>query len=375
MPETKILIIGGGSSGLSMAGALKQYGLDAVILDKDPATGDVWRNRYSRLHLHTIKGLSHSAYKKLDENLPRYVGKDAFADYLRDYAAHFDLDIRHNCTVTRIAKNGDKFVVETTDGDSWYCEHCIIATGVNRVGFIPDWEGKEQYQGNLVHSEYHKTGKDYAGQRVLVVGLGNTGAEICADCVEQGATSVHSSIRTFPMIVKRDPLGIPVHVWGVTLFPFPTAFKDWLVSMITKFELGDLSKYGIQTPGWRIFKNGRIPMIDVGYIEQLKKGNITVKPDVDKFTETGVQFVDGSTEVYDSVIAATGYRTGLEKIIDIPDVIDGEGNVIAKNGETAPHKGLWFVGLLSSPAGVLMAARIQSRTFAKAIASSYGISV
>ena len=63
MPETKILIIGGGSSGLSMAGALKHYGLSATILDKDAHTGDVWRERYNRLHLHTIKALSHSAYK------------------------------------------------------------------------------------------------------------------------------------------------------------------------------------------------------------------------------------------------------------------------------------------------------------------------
>lgn len=375
MPETKILIIGGGSSGLSMAGALKQHGLDAVILDKDAKTGDVWRERYSRLHLHTIKGLSHSAYKKLDADLPRYPGKDDFADYLSDYADHFELDIRHNCTVTRIAKDGDRFLVETADSDSWYAEHCIIATGVNRLGFIPDWDAKECYQGNLVHAEHHKTGKDYAGQRVLVVGIGNTGAEICADCLEQGASLVHNSIRTFPMIVKRDPLGIPVHVWGVSLFPFPTALKDWLVGIIAKFELGDLSKYGIKPPQWQIFKDGRIPMIDVGYIPQLKKGNITVKPDIAKFTETGVQFVDGSTEEYDSVIAATGYRTGLEKIMDIPGVIDEDGNVIAENGENAPNKGLWFVGLLSSPAGVLMAARIQSRTFAKAIATGYGIAI
>ncbi len=175
------------------------------------------------------------------------------------------------------------------------------------------------------------------------------------------------------MIIKRDPLGIPVHVWGVALFPFPLKFKDWLVSMIAKFELGDLSPYGIHAPEWRVFKDKRIPMIDVGYIQQLKAGNINVKPDIQHFTATGVQFVDGTQEDYDAVIAGTGYRTGLEKILDIPNVIDEEGNVIAENGENAPHKGLWFVGLLSSPAGVLMAARIQSRNIAKQIASEYGV--
>lgn len=373
MPETKILIIGGGSSGLSMAGALKQYGLDATILDAGENTGDVWRNRYERLHLHTIKSLSHSAYKKLGNNLPRYLSKDQFADYLSDYEKELDLDIRHNCTVTSISKGNSGYIVETGNGESWQCEHCIIATGVNREPFIPDWKDKDDYQGNLTHSIHHKTGRDYAGQRVLVVGIGNTGAEICADCIEGGADYVASSIRTFPMIIKRDPLGIPVHVWGVTLFPFPTAFKDWLVNFIARIELGNLLRYGIKKPEWNVFKDKRIPMIDVGYIGQLKQGNISVKPDIEHFTENGVQFVDGSHEDYDSVIAATGYRTGLGDILDIPDVIDDDGHVIAENGENAPHKGLWFLGLLSSPAGVLMAARIQSRTFAKAIAENYGI--
>lgn len=177
MPETNILIIGGGSSGLSVAGALKQHGLDVVILDKDPQTGDVWRNRYDRLHLHTIKGLSHSAYKKLDDDLPRYVSKDKFADYLRDYASEFDLDIRHNCIVTRISKDNSRYKVETAEGDIWHTKHCIIATGINRNGMIPDWDGTENYQGNLVHALHHKRGSDYVGQRVLVVGIGNSGAE------------------------------------------------------------------------------------------------------------------------------------------------------------------------------------------------------
>lgn len=373
MPKTKILIIGGGSSGLSVAGALKQYGLDATILDKDEQTGDVWRQRYERLHLHTIKGLSHSAYKKIDDALPRYVPKDQFADYLSDYAKHFDLDIHHNCTVTRISKNDSGYIVETADGNNWHAEHCIIATGINREPFTPDWNGKESYEGKLTHAINYQSGKDYVGHRVLVVGIGNTGAEICADLIESGATYVANSIRTFPMIVNRDPLGIPVHVWGVVLFPFPTAFKDWLVNLIAKIELGDLSPYGIQAPEWQIFSDKRIPMIDVGYIHQVKRGNIVIKPDIKHLTATGVEFVDGSAEDYDSIIAATGYRTGLEKILDIPDVIDDDGTLTAPNGEETIHKGLWFVGLVNSPAGVLMAARIQSRKIAKAIARQEGV--
>lgn len=371
MPQTNILIVGGGAAGLSVAGALKQYNLDCVILDKDAATGDVWRERYERLHLHTIKGLSHSAYKRLPDELPRYVPKDKFADYLADYAKHFKLDIRYNTTVTRISKGANGYTVET-NGETWEAPILIIATGINRIPFTPDWEGKSSYKGELSHAISYKTGRDYKGKRVLVVGIGNTGAEICADLIEQGASYVANSVRTFPFIVKRDPLGVPVHVWGVVMLPMPVFLKDFMTQMIARFELGDLTKYGIKAPEWKVFKDKRIPMIDVGYINFLKQGKITVKPEIRRFDEKGVEFADGSREDFDAVIAATGYNTGLEKILDIAGVIDANGDLTVECGAPNQHKGLWFVGLEDSPAGVLMRARIHARGIAKQIADEKG---
>lgn len=369
----KIVIVGGGSSGLSMAGALQQHGLPAVILDAGSRTGDVWRNRYDRLHLHTIRSLSHCTHGEIPDSYPRYIGKETFADYLRDYARQKQLDIRYNTGVTRISKSDNTYLIETENGDTFHAEHCIIATGVNREPFIPEWKNREDFQGTITHAIHHKTGKDYAGQRVLVVGIGNTGAEICVDCVENGATLVHNSIRTFPTIVPRNPLGIPLHTWAIALFKFPEDFKDKLLSLITRVQLGDLTQYGLKTPQWTIFKDRRIPMIDVGYANQLKRGNINVQPDIECFTSKGVQFVDGTKVEYDTVIAATGYRTGLEKILDIPGVLDETGKVIAENGANAPHKNLWFIGLGPAPVGVLMVARLQSLQFASLIAESYSV--
>ena len=312
MPQTNILIIGGGAAGLSAAGALKQYNLEAVILDKDSATGDVWRQRYDRLHLHTVKPLSHSAYKRLPADFPLYIPKNQFADYLADYAKSFNLDIRHNTVVTKISKGGTGYKVETQSGDTWEAPIVIIATGVNRIPFTPDWEGKESYKGELSHAFSYKTGSAYKGKRVLVVGVGNTGAEICVDLVEQGAASIANSIRTFPPIVLRDPFGIPIQIMGVLMLPLPAFIKDPLANLTTRILVGDLSKYGVKQPEWGIYKDQRVPMIDVGYIKQLKEGNIRIKDDIRCFDEKGVQFVDGSREDFDAVIAATGYRTGLE---------------------------------------------------------------
>lgn len=366
MPDTQIVIVGGGAAGLSMAGALAQHGHKAVILDRDSRTGDVWRQRYARLHLHTIRSLSHSPNQKLPKHLPRYVPKDDFADYMEDYAHQQDLDIRHGVTVTRIGQDGDGYQVETTEGDTWHCDICIVATGLNQVPFLPDWEGVNDYQGQLIHAHDHQSGKAFAGQRVLVIGIGNSGAEICADCVEQGAAQVDSSIRTFPTIVKRDPLGVPVHIWGLLMLPLPSVFKDWIINKITRLELGDLKRHGMQAPDWKVFRDSKIPMIDVGYVPQLKAGKITIKPDIERFTETGVIFSDDEAVDYDVVIAATGYRTGLERILDIDGVIDDQGYLINNKGKT-PYKGLWFIGYLDSPAGVLMISRIQSQKIAKSI--------
>jgi putative flavoprotein involved in K+ transport len=375
MPQTNILIIGGGAAGLSAAGALKQYDLDAVILDKDATTGDVWRQRYDRLHLHTIKGLSHSAYKKLPAEFPRYIPKDKFADYMANYAKAFNLDIHHNTVVSRISKGANGYVVETQGGETWEAPIVIVATGVNRVPFIPKWEGLEQYKGQFSHAASYKSGRDYKGKHVLVVGVGNTGAEICVDLLEQGAAYVANSIRTFPPIVLRDPLGIPIQFLGVLMLPLPAFIKDPLANTITRLLVGDLSKYGIKAPEWGVYKDQKVPMIDVGYIAQLKQGNIKIKADIRCFDEKGVQFIDGSREDFDAVIAATGYRTGLEKILDIPNLVDESGKLLVESGKATGHKGLWFVGFDDTPAGVLLRARIHSRGIAKQIAAEQGVKV
>lgn len=376
MPQAKILIIGGGASGLTTAGALKHYGLDATILDKESQIGDVWRERYSRLHLHTIRGLSYLAYHKMPEAFPRYVPKDKFADYLQAYADHFQLDIRHGCVVTQIQQADDgQWRVKVENGDDWYASHLIIATGLNRVPLMPTWPEQSLYKGKLIHAVDYKTGVNFKNQRVLVVGSGNTGTEICADLVEQGAQEVHISIRTPPLVVPRDPFGIPIHVWGVPMSLLPAGVGDRLASLVARLRLGDLTRYGMKHAQWSIFKDKRIPTIDVGFVKFLKEGKITVQPEIGSFTADGVIFKDGAKQSYDAVITATGYRSGLQNIISLPDVVDSSGNLLVACGEPIRYRGLWFVGLVNSPAGILMAARIQSRKVANHIAQEMGIEI
>ena len=259
----------------------------------------------------------------MTENLPRYVPKDNFADYLQNYANNLQLDIRHGCTVTAIDHmECGEWRVQTEQGDEWRAKHLIIATGLNRIPQMPTFEGDDHYKGNLFHSIAYKTGGDFADKRVLVIGSGNTGTEICADLVENGAKDVHISIRTPPLIVPRDPFSIPIHVWGVPMSFSPAGIGDRIASIMARIQLGNLACYGLEKAQWAIFKDKRIPTIDVGFVKYLKRGDITIQPDVSAFTPDGVKFKDGTQADYDVVIAATGYQSGLQNVIHLPDVID-----------------------------------------------------
>jgi putative flavoprotein involved in K+ transport len=292
---------------------------------------------------------------------------------MADYAQHFNLDIRHNVQVNGIRKAIDGWRISTEGGETWVSEHVIIATGFNRVPYLPRWEEQDAYRGTLLHAVEYQTGRIYAGKRVLVIGSGNTATEICVDLLEQGVKDLTISIHSFPTIVPRDPFGVPIQVWGLILFPLPRTIKDAIVSMVARLQLGDLSRYGLHKPEWRVFGDGRIPTIDVGFVDALKQGKIKIAGKIQHFTVQGVTFEDGNTHEFDAVIAATGYRTGLQDLLDIPDVVHADGSLLVTCGEPNHHAGLWFVGLENSPAGLLLAARVQSRNLAKHIARQLGI--
>jgi putative flavoprotein involved in K+ transport len=314
MPEFPIVIVGGGAAGLTTAGALKHAGLDAVILDKDRQIGGTWARRYDRLHLHTIRSLSGLAHHPIPSGLPRYLARDQLVAYLQDYARHFELKIVGGCAVRKVRMESDgrhpSWLIESDCG-SWSCRVVVIATGHYNIPVLPDWPGRAAYGGSLIHSVDYRNGRDYARQRVLVIGSGNSGTEIAADLVEHSAALVAISIRTPPPIVPRDPFGMPVQRSGVLLSRLPPWIGDRVAQIIPRLVFGNLNRYGIKPPAWLPYSAHHVPVIDVGFVKQLKRGRIQICPNVASFTPVGVTYVDGREEAFDSVIAATGFKTGL----------------------------------------------------------------
>ena len=373
--NAKIVIVGGGAAGLSTAGALKQRGLATVVLERDAAIGGTWARRYDRLHLHTARPWSGLAHYPLPRSFARYPSKDQFVRYLQEYAAHFQLDVRTHCPVTRVtlaARTPRPLWQVESDCGTWRAPVVVLATGQYDIPRQPTWPGQDTYTGRLHHSADYRAGRDYAGQRVLVIGIGNSGAEIAADLAEQGAAFVAVSVRTPPFIVPRDRFGLPIQLTGIVLsaLPLPPGLLDRVSQLVARQALGDLQPYGLGAgPTTRFpYTHQQVPCIDVGFVRELKAGRIAVRPNVATLTPQGVVYVDGREEAFDTVIAATGFRTALPALLDLPGVLDEQGVPRAPSGRATGYPGLYFMGYFATVRGHLYETNRASRALAARIA-------
>ncbi len=366
MPEHNIVIVGGGAAGLTTAGALKYLGLDSIILDKDTEVGGTWARRYARLHLHSVRAYSGLAYYPLPHTWPKWVPKDRFALYLKAYAAHFHLTWIGGTIVRRVRQSDDGWLIET-NRDVWRSKIVVVAAGHYGTPVIPDWPGRGDYTGQLLHSIEYRTGRAFMGKRVLVIGSGNSGTEIACDLAEQGAAFVANSIRTPPPVAPREFLGTPVQVFGIAMSALPVSIADRIGAAIARIAMGDLSPYGVRPAAWQPFSASKVPLIDVGWVKEVKKGRVQRRPGVARLTAAGVVYDDGQAEDFEVIVAATGFKTGLLDLIDVPGLLDERGYPRYPSGRPTGARGFYFMGYTESVRGHLYEANRDSRRLAKII--------
>jgi putative flavoprotein involved in K+ transport len=360
------VIVGAGASGLSAAAALRRRDIDAEVLEQDAAIGGTWARRYDRLHLHTIRRLSGLAYYAIPRRYSRYLSRDQFVEYLQEYASAVGVRVVTDTTVTHIRRSddGSGWTIDASTG-SRRARVVVIATGQYRQPMMPAWEGRQIYRGRLLHSAAYSNAVPFAGQRVLVVGAGNSGAEIATDLAEQGARSVAMSVRTPPPVVPRDPFGMPVQRTSILLSAVPAAIANRFGRISARLTLGDLTRYGFPRAEFTPYTTRRIPIIDVGFVRALAKRLVTIRPAVERLTSDGAVFADGSSEPFDVIIAATGFSTGLGRMLDVPGLLDAQDEPIAGSGEPTSAPGLYFIGFVHSLRGHLFEANLTSRRLAR----------
>jgi cation diffusion facilitator CzcD-associated flavoprotein CzcO len=355
--DTPTLIVGAGPAGLAVAGRLRQAGLEFEVIEKADRVGDSWHRHYDRLRLHTVKQLSHLPGLDFPAHYPRYVPRRDLADYYAQYATTFTIEPMFREAVVAILRSDGAWLTKTEGGLEVRSDHVVIATGLNRVPHRPTYPGEEGFTGRLIHSREYREPDPFAGQRVLVVGMGNTGAEIALDLSEAGVDTT-ISVRGPVNIVPRDVLGRPTQLTARMLARFPSGLGDRLGSLLRSMTVGDLSSYGIGTPALaplaQLRERGKTPVIDVGTVRRIKTGEIAVRPAIDHFAGDIVVFSDHRQGRFETVIFATGYVPLLEELLPDPqDVLDERGLPRQVIGE-GPHRGLFFVGFDNHrPGGVL----------------------
>jgi cation diffusion facilitator CzcD-associated flavoprotein CzcO len=365
------LIIGAGPAGLASAACLKRRGVDAVVLEAGATVGSSWRGHYERLHLHTVKEHSHLPGLPFEAAIGRYPSRDEVIAYLETYAARFGVAPRTHEAVRKVrAEDGaGTFLVESARA-VYRARAVVVAAGSNRVPNEDRLPEQERFRGALLHAAGYRNGQPFVGRRVLVVGAGNTGAEIALDLAERGAHPA-LALRTPVNVVPRDFLGMPTQVTSLRLRRAPRGLGDRLGRLVSRLAFGDLSRWGFPRPALgplsAIEQRRRIPLIDVGTIAAVKRGAIAVKPAVARLTEAGADFSDGSAGVFDAVVLATGYRPALAELVDVPGVLDAEGYPLAWRAG-GDHPNLFFVGYRTVATGLLREIGREAEAVAAALA-------
>ncbi|MDF2389399.1 NAD(P)/FAD-dependent oxidoreductase [Nostoc ellipsosporum NOK] len=359
--STPVAIIGAGPAGLAVAACLRQAGLDFVMLEKEQQAAPAWRRHYERVHLHTTKRYSSLPFVPFPRDYPRYVPRDLFVEYLDDYARRFDIEPRFGETVRAIGRDGRGWRVEATSGSlrAW---HVVVASGYNAEPLWPGFAGIETFKGQMLHSADYRNAVPFAGQSVLVIGMGNTGAEIALDLAEGGARPT-ISVRGGVHIVPRELFGVPIQMVGMATRLGPQRVNDFLFPVILDLVLGRLDKYGLRRPRQGLLEQiaiaSRIPVIDVGTIAKIRDGTITVAPDIAEISERGARFVDGRQGEFDAIVLATGYRPGYARFLE-PGIEPGPSGVNAR----ASDLGLYLVGFHNAVTGLLREIGIEAQAIA-----------
>jgi putative flavoprotein involved in K+ transport len=366
------VVIGAGPAGLATAAVLKQRGIGATVLERSDGVAASWRKHYDRLHLHTVRWLSNLPGYRFSTKHGRWVSRDGVIGYLERYARHHDLDVRTGVEVRGLERDAAGWTLDTSDGPI-HARFVIVATGYNHTPVLPDWSGRDGFAGELIHGQDYRNPEPYRDRDVLVVGSGNTGAEIAVDLVEGGAARVRMAIRTPPHVSLREVNGMPGQVTGLLLRHLPLRVGDAIAAGAAKMNVGDLSPYGIGKPPrglvTRAVKEDVIPILDVGLIDMLKQGRVEVVAAVTGFDGADVLLADGSRIQPDAVIACAGYARGLEPLVGHLGLLGHKGRPTVHAGRTHPNApGVYFIGYTNPISGMFREFGIDARRIARAIA-------
>ncbi|MCQ1579262.1 ArsO family NAD(P)H-dependent flavin-containing monooxygenase [Streptomyces parvus] len=285
-----VVVVGGGQAGLAAGYHLRRAGLSFVILDAQKTPGGAWQHTWDSLCL-----FSPAAYSSLPGRLMPPQQGEAYpdaahvVDYLTEYEQRYELPVHRPVRVEAVHRDGPFLRVET-DTATWRARAVISATGTWSRPFIPAVAGRTEFTGTQLHTVEYQCPTDFAGQKVIVVGGGNSGAQIAADLA-------HDADLTW--VTLREPRYLADDIDGRALFDAATARRRALDEGRT--DTGGVASLGdiVAVPPVRAARDA---------------GLLKAQPMFTRLTQTGVQWADGTRTDADAVIWCTGFRPALSHL-------------------------------------------------------------
>lgn len=309
-------IVGAGPNGLITARAFRKAGIPYDHFELHDDVGGLWNieNRqspvYERARFISSKPTSNFYGFPLPEEYPDYPGHRQLTAYIRDFAQAYGVydQITFGVGVQHARQRHDQtWEIELTTGETHIYRGLVCASGTNWHPAMPQYPGMEGFRGEMRHSVTYTHPAELENRRVLIVGLGNSGADIGADAA-QFAGHARISVRRGYKIIPKYIFGVPVDQWSFGLQPTPPEIEikvddpDKLLDAI----VGDLSRFGMPEPDHQLMESH--PILNDGIITALRSGDIRIVPDVERFTPDGAVFTDGTSDTFDLVLFATGYE-------------------------------------------------------------------
>jgi hypothetical protein len=370
------LIIGASFSGLASAACLHQYEIDYRIIEKHDQIATPWRNHYDRLHLHTHKAGSNLPHKKFAKDIPRYPSRQQVIDYLEDYRKTFQIEPEFSTRALKIKRVSGTWITETTKG--MLCsKNLIMATGAFSQPKPLDFSGLGTFPGRAIHSSQYKTGKEYQGKKVLVVGFGNSACEIAIDLYEQDAIPT-MAVRSPVNIVPRDLLGIPILQFSSLLNRLPPPLADKLSRPFIQMAIGNVESLGLKKPPYgpleQIWRDMKSPILDIGTLKHIRQGHIRIAGDIDHIENKTIHFKNGTKEDFDAIIAGIGFYRDYAEIVETDKSRFEDLNLPVRKQKYFGKDGLYFCGYWISPTGQIREIARDAQMIAAHINSARSIS-